>query len=127
MSTCLPAFLLLSSLAACSTAEEPDAAERERVAQQAAQKAVQQAKEAQAQLDKDTKDLDDLNEKISKAVDAIVAAQNDDDRAAARARLKQLRQDQAEMRARLTATPPIGDFDTPECIRNPRGSGCSGR
>ena len=123
MRTWLPAFLLC--LAACSTADGPEDRENQRIAQQQAQQAIQASKEAQAQLEAVQKGLDDLNENVSKAVNALAAARSDDERAAARARLTQLQHDQADLRARVNAagSAAVGDFPTSECLRDP-SKGC---
>ena len=123
-STCLPVFLLVCRLAGCEDNGTDDDLQKAAIAEQEARKAIQSANEAQAKLDKLTKDLDALNEKLAKALDAVLTAHNDADRAAAKARLQQLQQEQAELRHIQV---PIGDFDTPECLRNPLAKGCAAR
>ena len=107
-------------------------AKKKEVAEQEAKKAVDAAKEAQAALDKVTKDLDDLQDKVSKAVDSVVSAQNDADRASAKQRLAQLQQEEADMRARQAEAKAKADRavrlqglkTSDECKNNPLAKGC---
>jgi TolA-binding protein len=103
------------------------AAERE------ANEARKLAQEAQEQLDKLALEIDDMSRRVDKAVEAVVSAQNDADRGAAAARLKQLQQEQAEMRARVARAKEAairaerlkGIKIDPKCLDNPLARGCS--
>jgi hypothetical protein len=105
---------------------------KKEIAEHEAQTAVNQAKDAQDKLDKVTKDLEDLNDKVGTAVNAVVAAQNDADRASAKSKLLQLQQEQADMRARVQAAKDAaalavrkaGVKTSDECKNNPLAKGC---
>jgi hypothetical protein len=98
----------------------------------AAQQAINDAKEAKASLDKVTRDLDDLDAKAVAAKKAVDLAQNDADRANANAKLRQLQQEQADMRNRVEAAKQAaakaerakGVHISKECMENPLAKGC---
>ena len=105
---------------------------RAKDAEIAAQQAINDAKAATEQLNKVTRDLDDLNTKTAAAQAAVNLAQNDADRANANAKLRQLQQEQADMRGRVeaakqaaaTAERRKGVHISKECIDNPLAKGC---
>jgi hypothetical protein len=92
--------------------EAQRAAQASRDAQERLMK-VSKDLEAQHQLAKLSKDLDDLNAKVASAVDAVVAAPSDADRAFVKARLIQLQQEEADLRARIAAAKAAADLAKP--------------
>lgn len=104
-----------------------DKAERE------ADEAVRLATDAQERVEKLMRDLEDLDKRVTTAVDSVVAAQNDVDRANAKAKLEQLRKDKAEMDARLAAAKAAAakarrsraSTISKECQDNPLAKGCT--
>ncbi len=113
--------------------ESSESADSEREAKIAAQKAIDDAKEAKTKLEQVEKGLDDLNDKVAKAVDSVVAAQNDADRASAKAHLIELQKEQYEMKQRVAAAKAAADkaerakgvHISKECLENPLAKGCS--
>jgi hypothetical protein len=123
-------------------AEKPERVERasvvdealqaKRTAEQARDDAVKAAAEAQEQLDRVQQDLHEMDKRVSAAMDAVVAAQNDADRAAAQAELKALRSEKAEMDARISAARAEaaraqrkkGVGISKACMDNPLAKGC---
>ena len=110
---------------------------REKAALEAAERAADRARAAKkAAMDaRDTvdnlqRDLSDLDARVSAAVDRVVAAQSDTDRAAAKARLEQLRKEKAEVEERIRATSAAtpaksnGVKISAECQKNPLAKGC---
>src|SRR3569623_1883765 len=99
----------------------------------AKEEAVKVAADAQEKVERIQHDLDDLNDKITKAVDAVATAQNDADRASARQKLANLLKEQAEMRQRAAdakaaaakAERARGVHTSAECLANPLAKGCS--
>jgi hypothetical protein len=65
------------------------------------QQAVSEANAAREQLEKLSKELAELDQRVQQAIDQVVVAQNDADRKAARDRLNALQRDQAEARERF--------------------------
>jgi hypothetical protein len=65
-----------------------------------ARKAAQEAMET---VDRLARDLEELDKKVAAAVDSVVAAQNDADRAAAKAKLLELQKEKYEMEQRIEA------------------------
>ena len=102
-------------------------------AQRAADDAAQAAREAEERLDQIARDLDALDKRTSAAIDQVVAAQNDADRAAAKARLEELQRDKQDMEQRIRAAKAAaakaerakGVKVSPECMDNPLAKGCS--
>jgi hypothetical protein len=98
-----------------------------------AQQAEIDARGAAAQVDRIEKDLDGLNDRVARAVSAVVDAQNEDDRAAALAKLKQLQAEQYTAKQRVEAARAAavqaermkGVHLSKECIDNPLARGCS--
>ena len=100
-------------------------------AEQSAIQAVKAAQEAQDMLDRIQADLVELDKRVTAAVDNVVSAQNDADRAAAKAKLEVLRKDKAELDARIAAAKAAaakaargGKQVPPQCIDNPLAKGC---
>jgi hypothetical protein len=127
------AAIVLIIFAVQKMRESSDSAESEQRANAAAEKAIKDAKEAKEKLDQVEKSLDELNEKVGKAVDSVVAAQNDADRGAAKARLIELQKEQYEMKQRVAAAKAAADAAErhkgvhvkQECLDNPLAKGCS--
>ena len=88
---------VLLAAGAVVTVQQPSG---EQVKAAAAQQAIMESREALEKLKKLTRELDDLDTKVSAAVSAIEAASNDAERAAAVARLEQLRREQTELKQR---------------------------
>jgi hypothetical protein len=101
-------------------------------AEAVAAKAVKEAQEARDKVDQAQKDVDELTQKLTAAVDAVMAAQNDADRTAAKAKLEQLRREKAEVETRLgeakasaaRAARLKGTSISKECMDNPLAKGC---
>src|SRR3569623_1432953 len=99
----------------------------------AKEEAVKVAADAQEKVERIQHDLDDLNDKITKAVDAVATAQNDADRASARQKLANLQKEQAEMRQRAADAKAAAAkaerarcvHTSAECLANPLAKGCS--
>lgn len=116
--------------AANAEADGPEAAMRK--AEQDAIQAVKDAQEAMERLDRLQTDLTALDTKVSAAIDTVIAAQNDADRAAAKARLEQLRAEKAEMDRRIMeakakavrAERKKGVKVDARCLDNPLAKGC---
>jgi colicin import membrane protein len=111
---------------------EQDSKEKELVAQRERDEAVKAAREAQEKVDQLEREATDMIGKINGAIGAVDAAQNDADRASAKARLAQLQRDQAEMQARIAkakaeaarAQRLKGAKISAECQANPLAKGC---
>lgn len=100
-----------------------------------AAQALKDAQRAKEQLDKLVRELDELDDQIARAADAVVEADTDADRAAAKARLEQLLQEQHDLTMRTVA--PRALVFRPErlkyqylvvprqCIENPLAKECS--
>lgn len=127
---------------ASAAAEAPPPTESQRVrdaelardkAEASAREAEKQAHEAAERVDKLSRDLEDLDKRLTGAVDSVIAAQTDADRSAARARLEQLRKEKAEMEARIAAAKAAAEKAqrqkgvkiSKECQDNPLAKGCS--
>lgn len=72
-------------------------------ARKEADEAMKAARAAQDQIVKIEQDLVELSQKVDAATDALAAAQNDADRAAAKAKLEQLLKERAAIEARVAA------------------------
>jgi predicted nucleic acid-binding Zn-ribbon protein len=105
-------------------------------AQTEAEQARYEARAAQEKLEKIEHDLDDLTAKVDGAVNSIMAAQNDADRAAASSKLQALQKEQAEMKARIRDARDAAEKAdkkksqntvqmSKECMDNPLAKGCS--
>jgi phage-related minor tail protein len=105
-------------------------------AKQAAELAAQSVKEAQEAQDAVARleqDATDLQKKVTDATDAIVGAQNQADRDAAKARLDQLQKEKAELDARVAEAKAAaaraerlkGVKISKECLDNPLAKGCN--
>jgi len=101
----------------------------------AASQAMKDAQAAKEQLDKLLRALDELDNQIARAADAVVGADNDADRAAAKARLEQLLQEQHDLMMRTAASRALAFrpermkylylYVPRQCIDNPLAKGCS--
>jgi colicin import membrane protein len=108
------------------------AAENERIARAEADKAIKAAQEAQALVDRLQRDLSDMDKKVSAAVDGVVTAQNDADRASAKAKLQELNRQKYEMEKRIAEAKAAaaraerlkGAKVSKECQDNPLAKGC---
>lgn len=132
MRTCtLMVALALCTSGGCSDrARSEEAAKQAAHAEQAAKQAAQEAKEAQDRVEKLASDLADLDSRLKAAIDAVMAAQNDADRSAARASLEKLRREKLEMEQRVQAERAAterarGVHRSKECLENPLAKGCS--
>jgi DNA repair exonuclease SbcCD ATPase subunit len=102
------------------------------VAEKNAADAQKAAKEAQETVDKLQRDLEDLDKRVGTAVDAVVAAQTDADRAGAKARLEKLRAEQAAQQQAIANAKAAADrakrlgglHVSQKCLDNPLAKGC---
>jgi colicin import membrane protein len=102
-------------------------------AEAVAEQAKKDAREAQEAVDKLQKDLGDLQTRVDVAVDNVVSAQNDADRASAKAKLDALKREKYEMEQRIAeakakaarAERLKGVKIKQECLDNPLAKGCS--
>ncbi|HEU0034349.1 MAG TPA: hypothetical protein VFQ53_27190 [Kofleriaceae bacterium] len=107
--------------------------EKARQAEIAKKKAEEAADQAVALVDKLQRDLQDMDKKVSQAVDSVVAAQTDADRKAANDKLKALQKEKWEMEQRIAAAKEAaakakrkqGFTVSKECQENPLAKGCS--
>lgn len=115
-----------------SRAESAEAEKKKEQAELIAKQAVKDAEEAQAAVEKLAADLADLDKKLNTAVDNVVSAQNDADRANATAKLKQLQKDKYEMEQRIAEAKALaakkerqkGVKISAECKANPLAKAC---
>lgn len=113
--------------------ERNAAAENEKIAKAKADQAIKDANDAKEKLAKIEHDLDELNGKISTAVNAVADAQNDADRARAKSQLAALQREQYEMKQRAAAAKAAADkaerakgvHTSAECLANPLAKGCN--
>jgi chromosome segregation ATPase len=123
-------------LANQASGTEPRKSEEElklELAQKEAAQAEADARDAMEKVEKVAKDLDELEKKLDKAVEDVVAAQNDADRSAAKSKLTELRKEQSDMRARVEAAKAAaekadhkkGVHISKECLDNPLAKGCN--
>ena len=107
--------------------------QKERDEEIAAKKAAKKAaKEAQETVDKLQRDLEDLDKRVGTAVDAVVAAQTDADRAGAKAKLEKLRAEQAAQQQAIANAKAAADrakrlgglHVSQKCLDNPLAKGC---
>lgn len=112
---------------------EADAEAAAAKARAMADQAMKDAEAAKQTVDKVAHDLDDLNAKINSAIDALASAQNDADRAVARAKLAALQQEQSETKVRVEAAKADADkaqrakgvHVSKQCMDNPLAKGCT--
>jgi len=117
-------------ISAAAKAEQASLAAKK--AELEAQEAMKQAKAAQENITQVAKDLDAMNERLAGAVDAVVNAQNDADRAAAKAKLEALQKEKADLEAHVAAAKAAADRAertkgvtiSKECLDNPLAKGC---
>lgn len=110
-----------------------ETARDKRIAEAAAVQAVADAQAAKAQLEQLMRELDDLDDKVSRAMHMVSGAENDADRAAAEARLEQLRHEQYELTKRVRSLRALARgrdrckcLCVPrQCIDNPLAKGCT--
>ena len=103
------------------------------IAKKAKDEAVAAAQEAKDRLVKLEKDLDEIQEKVGKAVNDLSVAQNDADRQAARGKLAEAQKEQYEMKQRVATAKAAaeraernkGVHISDECKNNPLAKGCS--
>jgi len=118
-----------------SASESPPSTEDRAELEKAKSEAVEARKDADAgmeRVERLARALEDLDTKVTEAVDAVVAARNDADRANAKAKLEQLRREKAEMDRRIQdakARAPrsrrmYGQPVSKECQENPLAKGC---
>lgn len=106
--------------------------EQLRRAQLEADEARKAARDAEEKLDRIQHDFADLDRRLTAAVDQVVAAQNDADRAAAKAKLQALQREKQDMEARIQAARAAaakaqrnkGVKIDPKCVDNPLAKGC---
>lgn len=129
-----PATEAGSALRALGEAERARA-ESDRIAAEAARaraEAEREANAARATVDQLQKELAAFTERVNAGVDAVASAQNDADRAAAKAKLAALMKEKAELEARLAGAGPRvinpdrmkGVTLSKECLANPLANGC---
>jgi hypothetical protein len=102
------------------------------IAEQNAQKAIEESKEAQRKLESVEKDLESLEGNMKSAEDALMAAQNDADRQAARTKLAALQQQEFEAKQRVAQAKAAAEHaqrvqgikTSDECKNNPLAKGC---
>ncbi len=112
--------------------ESAEEARKAEIAKKEALAAVKAAKEAQEALAKIDRELDVLNGKISSAVGAVADAQNDADRAKAKAQLADLQRQQYEAKQRAAEAKAVAEraerlkpiHTSAECLANPLAKGC---
>ncbi len=125
----------LALVMACGDAAEEmeRAQQRAHAAEQRAKVAEKLAAEAYDRVTQLNRDLETMGEKVAAAVDAVVAAQNDADRASAKAKLESLRKEKTTMEARFAearaaaaqAQRKKGATLSQECLNNPLAKGCN--
>ncbi|MBS1121621.1 MAG: hypothetical protein H6Q90_3849 [Deltaproteobacteria bacterium] len=109
--------------------ESAESAKRDQERADEAEKAAKQAVEL---VDRLQRDLQDMDKKVSTAVDSVVSAQNDADRANANAKLKALQKEKYEMERRIQDAKDAADKAkrkkgatvSEECKNNPLAKGC---
>ena len=110
----------------------PSADDRVEKAEREAAMARKEAQEAMERVDRLATDLEALDKRVTDAIDAVVAAQSDADRANAKAKLEKLRREKAEMEQRIKdarehagkATRRQGRQVSKQCMDNPLAKGC---
>ena len=113
--------------------ESEESKKKELEAQVQRDEAVKSAQEAQEKVERLAADLADLDKKLGAAVDNVVAAQSEADRANAKAKLEQLRKEKAEMEGRIAQAKAAaaraerlkGAKISKECQENPLAKGCT--
>jgi predicted nucleic acid-binding Zn-ribbon protein len=101
-------------------------------AHEAAEEAARSAAEAEQNVQRIQKDLDDLDARVATAVDSVVAAQTEGDRAAAKAKLEALRLEKVDLERRIAEAKAAaarqkrlqGSRISKECQDNPLAKGC---
>ncbi len=111
---------------------EDTAKQEAEAAEKRAKEAEKLAQEAQERVERLQRDLEDMDKKVGVAVDSVVAAQNDADRASAKAKLEALRKEKAAMEQRIAeakaaaalAKRKQGATVSEQCRNNPLAKGC---
>jgi chromosome segregation ATPase len=102
-------------------------------AEEHATQSVEEAREAQAIVERLEQDATDLQKRMTEATDAVVGAQSQADRDAAKAKLDQLQKEKAEIDARIAtakanaarAERKKGATISKECLDNPLAKDCN--
>ena len=129
---CLVGVVVAVVLIVKSQSSEADAKEKEKTANVERDQAVKAAQEAQDLVDRLQRDLQEMDKKVNSAVESVMSAQGDADRASANAKLKALQKDKWEMEQRIQAAKAAADRAqrlkgvkvSPECQANPLAKGC---
>jgi hypothetical protein len=114
-------------------ATEHSAASVVRAAEDMAKKAMQEAEAAQTTLEQMSRDVDELNGKLTSATNAVMEAQSDAARTAAQALLDRVRSERLVLERRIEAAKAEaakaerakGVHLSKECLENPLAKGCS--
>jgi chromosome segregation ATPase len=132
--TCVAAAKTLDGMIACvpELTDVMQARLESAKAKAEADKAMAAAKAAGDEVAKLAADLDALNDKVAKAVDAIVQAKTDAERAAAKTTLDSLRKEKSELEQRVAEAKAAsaraermkGVHISKECLDNPLAKGC---
>ena len=132
--TCIAAAKSSADAARCvpDLAEEIRVQVRADLAKAEAEHAMAEAKLAADKVSAIATQLTALDDKVSQAVTAVVEAQNDADRAAAKAKLSALQREKADLEAQVAAAKAAaaraermkGVHVSPECLANPLAKGC---
>jgi hypothetical protein len=117
----------------CIDAAADEAEEAKTKAEEIAARAAKDAKEGKEVVERLQKDVEVIAKRVDEAVDGLTGAQSQADRDAAKARLDQLRREQAELDARLAeakskaarAERLKGVKISKECLDNPLAKGCN--
>lgn len=102
-------------------------------ARQAAEEAVREAEAAKEAVDRLNAEVEEQNKKLEALIDEVTKAQTDADRETARVKLQALRNEQAELQARIAearakaarAERTKGVKIPQHCLDNPLAKGCS--
>ncbi|MBA3463787.1 MAG: hypothetical protein H0T46_27775 [Deltaproteobacteria bacterium] len=112
-------LVVVLAFAACKSNDECEA--RAAKAEQIAAEARKEAEEARQVNEKLSKDLAELDVKLEAAVATVGNAQNDADRAAARAKLEELRKEARPIPINPTKS---SGRKREDCLNNPLAKGC---
>jgi hypothetical protein len=107
--------VVVGFLAACD-AGVPDKPTDKAIAR--AEAAREQAADAKATADATARELANVDAQIATAVDAVIAAQTDTERLAAKTKLQRLQRKKAELQGHVVHV-------SQECLDNPLAKGCS--
>ena len=112
--------------------DDRQAEEQAKLAQKRAEEALRAAEEAAEKVRRLETDMAEMDKKVGVAVDSVVAAQTDADRASAKSKLEALRKEKADMERRIAeakaaaaaAKRKAGFKVSAECQANPLAKGC---